>query len=366
VAFAFHNVVEVLLLSKRPSWYLPLVVLAVLLASANAPAQTVGGLKAGAKAPSFALKDAQGTEQTLSTLTGPKGLLLLFFRSADWCPFCKGQLVDLEGAQKAFEAKGINVAAVSYDSPAILADFARRRSITYPLLSDTHSKLIDAFGIRNPEGAGIEAGIPYPGYYLIKPDGAIERRFFETTYVNRLTASNLYSNLFGNFPLPTPVKELDATPHVSISTLQSDSAVTPGSVLRLAVVITPGPDTHIYAPGAEKLQYHVASLTINPSELYEATGTSYPKSELLNFADLNESVPVYTGPTAFSTDVAAVVSRTTIPLFAKNQALPIKGVVSYQACTSKVCFPPVSIPVEWTVSLKQLDLERAPEDIRHK
>ena len=81
-------------------------------------------------------------------MSGPNGLLLLFFRSADWCPFCKGQLVDLEGAQKAFASRGINVAGVSYDSQAILSDFARRRSISYPLLSDTSSSLIDAFGIR--------------------------------------------------------------------------------------------------------------------------------------------------------------------------------------------------------------------------
>jgi peroxiredoxin len=358
--------VEVLLLSKRPSRSLSLFILAVALACSSVPAQAIKGLQPGAKAPAFTLKDEQGKKQSLATLTGPNGLLLLFFRSADWCPFCKGQLVDLEGAQKAFAAKGINVAAVSYDSQPILADFARRRSITYPLLSDIHSSLIDAFGIRNPEGTGIEAGIPYPGYYLIRPDGVIERRFFETAYVNRLTASNLYSNLFGDFPLPTPVRELDSTPHVSISTLQSDTAVTPGAEVRLAVVIKPGPDTHIYAPGAEKLHYHVASLTINPSDRYEAADTSYPKSELLNFADLDETVPVYTGTTVLSTSVAAVVSSKTIPLFAKDPTLPINGVVNYQACTSKVCFPPVSVPVEWTLSLKQLDLERVPKDIQHK
>ena len=83
-----------------------------------------GGLKPGAVAPSFSLKDQAGKKQDLASLSGPNGLLLLFFRSADWCPFCKGQLVDLESAQKAFAAKGINVAAVSYDSPAVLANFA--------------------------------------------------------------------------------------------------------------------------------------------------------------------------------------------------------------------------------------------------
>jgi peroxiredoxin len=332
----------------------------------NISAQSLKGLRPGAKAPAIHLKDEQGRQQCLATLSGPNGLLLLFFRSADWCPFCKGQLVDLEGSQKSFAAKGINIAAVSYDSTAILADFANRRSITYPLLSDTSSSLIDAFGIRNPEGKGMEAGIPYPGYYLIGRDGVIQRRFFETAYVNRLTASNLYSNLFGSFAIPTPSKTLDATPHVAISTLQSDTQVTPGAVVQLAVVIKPGPDTHIYAPGAEKLHYHVASLTIHPSNLYIAADTSYPKAQLMNFSDLGQTVPVYTGTTVLSTSVAAVVDRRTIPLFAKDPSLQIKGVVDYQPCTSKVCFPPTSVPVAWTIGLKPLDRERVPADLQHK
>jgi peroxiredoxin len=139
-------------------------ILGIVIPLFNTSAQSLKGLQPGAKAPDIHLKDERGRQQSLTTLSGPNGLLLLFFRSADWCPFCKGQLVDLEGSQKSFAAKGINIAAVSYDSTSILADFANRRSITYPLLSDTSSSLIDAFGIRNPEGTGVEAGIPYPGY----------------------------------------------------------------------------------------------------------------------------------------------------------------------------------------------------------
>jgi peroxiredoxin len=328
--------------------------------------QTLPGLEPGAHAPAFTLKDSAGKTQNLSSLSGPNGLLLLFFRSADWCPFCKGQLVDLESQHSAFEAKGIHVAAVSYDSAAILADFAHRRAITYPLLADPSSSLIDAFGIRNPQGTGMQTGIPYPGYYLIRKDGTIEKRFFETAYVNRLTASNVYGNLFGDFALPAPSKEIPATPHVSISTLQSDSTVTPGAVVKLAVVIQPGPDVHIYATGAEKLHYNVASLAISPAENYSASASSYPKSELMEFPELGQTVPVYTGRTVFSTSVAAVVNQKTIPAFAKSPSLVVKGVVNYQACTSKVCFPPTTIPVEWKVGLKQLDLERAPGSIQHK
>jgi hypothetical protein len=42
------------------------------------------GIPAGQKAPPFSLRDQFGRPQTLDTLKGPRGTVLLFFRSADW------------------------------------------------------------------------------------------------------------------------------------------------------------------------------------------------------------------------------------------------------------------------------------------
>lgn len=42
------------------------------------------GLAVGQKAPSFSLRDQFGRVQTLDTLKGTNGTVLLFFRSADW------------------------------------------------------------------------------------------------------------------------------------------------------------------------------------------------------------------------------------------------------------------------------------------
>jgi hypothetical protein len=45
---------------------------------------TAIGLNVGQKAPAFSARDQFGAEQNLTTLKGPKGTVLLFFRSADW------------------------------------------------------------------------------------------------------------------------------------------------------------------------------------------------------------------------------------------------------------------------------------------
>ena len=41
------------------------------------------------------------------------------------------------------------------------------------------------------------------------------------------------------------------------------------------------------------------------------------------------------------------------------KALTLKGMLSYQACDDKLCFTPQSVPLTWTVTLRQLDRERA-------
>ncbi|MBV9085201.1 MAG: redoxin domain-containing protein, partial [Acidobacteriaceae bacterium] len=42
------------------------------------------GPEIGSPVPEFALPDQRGKTQTLKSILGPKGALLLFFRSADW------------------------------------------------------------------------------------------------------------------------------------------------------------------------------------------------------------------------------------------------------------------------------------------
>jgi len=42
------------------------------------------GLSTGQRAPAFSARDQFGREQTLESLKGPHGTILLFFRSADW------------------------------------------------------------------------------------------------------------------------------------------------------------------------------------------------------------------------------------------------------------------------------------------
>lgn len=325
------------------------------------------GLKAGARTPSFELKDQAGQTRPLASLQGKNGLLLLFFRSADWCPFCKQQVLQLAAAQREFESKGIGVAGISYDSTEILADFVKRHGLGLTLLSDPQSKTIRDFGILNPKADGFEAGIPYPGFYLIAPDGTIKARFFEQEYANRYTPNLIYSILFRGEPLPAGEARSVQAPHVAVVLTQSDKSALVGDRVRLLAKLELPAGIHAYAPGAETRGYKVVKLNLAPGPLYSPLPVTYPAGTQRTFAALKETVPVYTGQALIEQDVLLAGK----PIFRQVQSgqiqhVTIKGTLEVQACNESTCFSPQSIPVEWTIGFEKADLDRAPEAIQHK
>src|SRR4051812_7624021 len=81
------------------------------------------GPEVGSRIPGFEAMDQHGQRQTFASLRGPKGLVLQFDRSADWCPGCKAALLDLNSSAESFRKRGFGVAAITYDSVAVLAHF---------------------------------------------------------------------------------------------------------------------------------------------------------------------------------------------------------------------------------------------------
>jgi len=64
-------------------WWPMLLLLSALIVTAQTGAPEKGP-RLGETIPSFQARDQFGRTQTLRTLTGPRGLVLLFVRSADW------------------------------------------------------------------------------------------------------------------------------------------------------------------------------------------------------------------------------------------------------------------------------------------
>jgi AhpC/TSA family/Disulphide bond corrector protein DsbC len=271
--------------------------------------------------------------------------------------------VQLQNAKPNFEAQGIKLAAISYDSPAILKDFADRHKIDYPLLSDAESKIIATYGVLNPEATGMQKGMALPGYFYLDTSGIIRERFFESKYTDRFTANNVMAKLFPE--LAEEIGPKVEAPHLSVELRQSDRAVVPGSRFSLATQVDLPPDVHVYAPGVKR--YKPIQLELGTSPEFEVILPIFPPSKILYLDAIKEQVPVFEGKFRITSEVKMNANPEFVKsLGANGKTITIAGQLHYQACDKTTCYLPTSIPVSWQLQILPLDRQRSPEAIQHK
>ena len=264
--------------------------------------------------------------------------------------------MELQGRLDTIRRAGLGLIAISYDPVSVLADFSRRRGITFPLLSDAGSETIKTYGLLNtgvPETNKTQYGIPYPGTFFLDRQAIVTSRVFETAYQERDTISSVMVRLGRS--LDTPATKVSA-PHLEVMTFASDQTVAPGTHFSLVLDITPGRGVHVYAPGV--IGYKPIALTITPQPGLIARTAQFPKPTDYVFKPLNEHVTVFDRPFRVIQDVMIDASRDAEALLKDRTSLTIQAALDYQACDDKICFNPQSVPLSWTVRLKPLDRER--------
>jgi hypothetical protein len=231
------------------------------------------------------------------------------------------------------------------------------------LLADPDSKIIRAYQLLNPEAVGQFKGMARPGFFFIDPQGVIREKFFEARYRDRPSGNNVISKLFPE--LGEEVTSTVEAPHLQLAAEQSDRTVVPGSRITLIAAVRLPPDVHVYAPGTKG--YKTVSLAIDSAPELELTSPVYPHAKILYLPAIKERVPVFEGTFRIRQDLkVSSTAEFATSLGTDGKTLTIRGKLAYQACDSRTCFLPVSVPVEWQVRVLPLDRQRSPENIRHK
>jgi len=156
------------------------------------------GPAVGAMAPDIGTPaDSTGTPRSLQSLMGKQGLVLFFYRSAAWCPYCQLQLMNLNGGAAEMAARGYGLAGISYEPPPINASFISQNKIGYSLLSDPGSEIIDRYGLRDPQyKKGSRAyGVPRPIIFILDRNGTIRAKLYEEGYIKRPPATLVIETL---------------------------------------------------------------------------------------------------------------------------------------------------------------------------
>jgi len=273
--------------------------------------------------------------------------------------------VQLQSAKQRFEAQGLKLAAISYDSPAILKDFAERHKIEFPLLGDRNSEIIRRFNVLNTEAKGMTKGMAYPGFFYVDSSGVVREKYFTPKYTDRLTANNVISKLFPE--LSAEVTQDVEAPHLRLTLAQSDRSVIPGGRVSLIAEIELPPNVHVYSP--EVQGYKPIQLTLQRLPGIELLPVVYPNPKVLYLEAIQEHVPVFEGKFRISQDLTVTPSKASDAIrtvFSKERTISITGDLKYQACDRTVCYPPTSVPVKWQLQVLPLDLKRSPKAIQHK
>ena len=270
--------------------------------------------------------------------------------------------MELDKQVDAFAARGLNVAAISYDPPAVLKYFRDKRKLRYPLLSDEGSKIIRAFGILN-ESVKPDApvyGIPHPGTFIIDPAGVVKSKYFEDNYTERTTGSAILVKEFG--AAAGGAGSTIETRHLKLTASSSAGIVRGGQKVMLIVDVELKKKMHVYAPGAAG--YKSIDWKSPASELYRMGDLAAPPAKTLYLKAIKEKVPVYLGSFRLTRDVTLGNQKALKAASGEAGEITIESEFLYQACDDKVCYPPETVPLRWKVLFEGHDSERAPKELR--
>ncbi len=261
--------------------------------------------------------------------------------------------------------RGYGICSISYDPVDVLREFADRRGITYPLLSDPDSAIIRAFGLFNEEvePGTRDFGVPRPAIFFVDRAGTVVRKYMEERYYHRRALATILAEDGEPGDLQT-VWQVEGE-QVTIRALTLQREVYPGNRFALLVDVEPRPGVHVYGPGAGA-EYRSLALRVHSQPYLAVDEPVYPAPDGLWTSPLDERVPVYTRRVSVRVEVVLGTRQELKPVYDAGGTLAVAGILSFQACSETVCWPPHDVPVTWALTLHPPDLERPPEPLRRE
>jgi len=142
-----------------------------------------------------------------------------------------------------------------------------------------------------------------------------------------------------------------ARPNLLVTSHVSAERVTVGDRFSVTLDLAPAAKMHVYAPTV--VNYKPIVLTVRPQPGLIVRAVSYPPAEKYFYAPLKETVDVYQKPFQVVQELVLDGSPAGRAALKGVTELTVQAALSYQACDDKICFPPRTIPLTWTVAIKE-------------
>ncbi len=306
--------------------------------------------------------------------------------------YCKGQLVELQHDEYLLRRAGLGLAAISYDSTAVLSEFAKRKSIAFPLLSDHESETIRAYGLADRQygkGMGLDVdtkkvypdsfgkvpvyGISYPAVFVLGRDARVKWRFVSEGVELRLTGAAILEEAVGGIAdeSRTPV----VSRNIQVTATATNTAVGLGNRIRIAIELKIPQGFHVYSPDAGS-GYKGVSWQMDRSDCLEIGEPAYPKPVWKLMKSTGENLPVYEDAVrisrALSVKPGYVPSDPSVyKLFCRlcldpTSCINASGVLKFQVCDEQRCYPPQTVLPHWRFQFLPPDLQRSSDALKRE
>ena len=158
-------------------------------------------------------------------------------------------------------------------------------------------------------------------------------------YFPALAASLLFvaASFQGLLPKPSAIQ------HVTLVTATEPEAAASRGKVTLVLDVTPDPRVHVYAPGAE--DYVQTTLKVTAAGQSTVGKPAYPRAELVFDTALDKKIPQYT-------KTFRIRQPLTLGEVKPGDRVEVSGTLAYQACDDRMCYPPTTAAVSWTVNVK--------------
>jgi AhpC/TSA family/Disulphide bond corrector protein DsbC len=256
------------------------------------------------------------------------------------------QLVELQRSAGALAKSGLGMASISYDSLAVLARFVSAHQITFPLLSDKGSAVIRRYGILNTNipRTHMFYGIPFPGEYLVAPDGRVVDKVFLPSFQDRGTASEVLLKDFGAGVGGDAVEVKSDETRTRIRL--SDSSAFPGQELAVGADFAIEPGWHIY--GRPLPKGYVPTTIRFDAAMVAQQSFDFPKPTPIRFVALGETLPAYTG--GFK-----AIGRILLKEKLAAGEHKLDGELKFQECNDQICKLPQTVRFEIPINIQLIN-----------
>jgi thioredoxin-dependent peroxiredoxin len=153
-------------------FYIALLIIAIIgYRTYSQPGKTLAN---GSKAPDFSLPNANNEAVSLSGFKG--SWVVLYFYPKDDTPGCTKEACTFRDDLHKLEKLGAKVVGVSVDDAKSHAEFAKKYSLPFPLLSDVDGKVADSYGALTNLGV-VKIAKRYT--FLIDPSGVLQKSYLD-------------------------------------------------------------------------------------------------------------------------------------------------------------------------------------------